>query len=308
MKTLSSLHDAHMSGHLDKKKYIYKMFRHHLVLREYATYLRNTDIAKIEIEDDSFIMTSRTSHIKIVCNAVDERIIPFEILNFGNYEKSELNMLMRMMKKNFVVFDIGANIGWYSLNIASFFPNSIVYAFEPIPQTYSLLKRNIDLNAIRNIRAYNIGFSNDDKKTFMYYYPEGLGNASLTNLTHRKSVKQTACTMEKIDSFIKKHHVSIDMIKCDVEGAELFVFQGGIHALQGNMPIVCTEMLRKWSFKFKYDPNKIIALFSKIGYQCFTVHSKYLKRFTVMDAKTTETNFFFLHMEKHKHIIHKLTP
>ena len=99
----------------------------------------------------------------------------------------------------------------------------------------------------------------------------------------------------------------IDFIKCDVEGAELFVFQGALKLLAQDKPIVFTEMLRKWAAKFDYHPNQIIELFQGLGYQCFTADAEgKLRAFGLMDDQTQETNFFFLHKTQHAHEIKEL--
>ncbi len=60
-----------------------------------------------------------------------------------------------------------------------------------------------------------------------------------------------------------------------------------------------TEMLRKWSQQFGYSPNDIIDWFAALGYACFSVQGSRLAPFGRMNDQTTETNFFFLHKEKH---------
>jgi hypothetical protein len=62
-------------------------------------------------------------------------------------------------------------------------------------------------------------------------------------------------------------------------------------------------MLRKWSLKFNYHPNEIIELLKIIGYKCFILQNERLREFYLMDESTTDTNFIFLHVEKHKSII-----
>ncbi len=86
----------------------------------------------------------------------------------------------------------------------------------------------------------------------------------------------------------------LDFIKCDVEGAELLTFQGGLKTITKYKPIVFTEMLRKWSAKFNYHPNEIIELFKDIGYGCYFVVNDKLHEIKMMTDETIETNFFFL--------------
>ena len=111
-----------------------------------------------------------------------------------------------------------------------------------------------------------------------------------------------------MDSFVREMNIQqLDFVKCDVEGAEYFVYQGGIESLRKFKPIIFSEMLRKWSAKFNYHPNDIINFLSKIGYLCFVIHEDKLEQFTLMDENTLETNFIFLHEKKHAQQIREKT-
>ena len=95
----------------------------------------------------------------------------------------------------------------------------------------------------------------------------------------------------------------------DVEGSELFVYQGGIEMITKYKPIVFSEMLRKWAAKFGYHPNDIIAFFVNIGYECFVidVEKEKIRKIVSVNEETVETNYFFLHKEKHTKIIQELS-
>jgi len=87
------------------------------------------------------------------------------------------------------------------------------------------------------------------------------------------------------------------LIKCDVEGAELFVFRGA-EMIAKALPIVFTEMLRKWAQQFGYSPIHIVDRCAALGHGCLTVQGPRLTRLASMDDETVEANFF-LHEEKH---------
>jgi hypothetical protein len=106
---------------------------------------------------------------------------------------------------------------------------------------------------------------------------------------------------------MRENKLQVDFIKCDVEGAELFVFQGAIETLRDQKPVIFTEMLRKWAAKFNYHPNQIISLFTELGYQCYFSQENLLRKFSLMNDETEQTNFFFIHPERHKSLIQSLT-
>ncbi|UGQ46608.1 FkbM family methyltransferase [Massilia endophytica] len=291
-------------GKIDKPTFIKTMYEaHHAVFFDYAAYLPRTNVKKIEVEDGRVIMTSRDRGIRIACTPGDYRVAPMETLNFFDYEKEESDMMEKLVADGDNFFDIGANIGWYSINIAASRRATTVYAFEPIPDTYERLQTNLALNATSNIKPFNFGLS-DQPGEFTFYYPaEGSGNASAVNLTGRGDVRTAQCTVRTLDAFAEETGVRVDFIKCDVEGAELLVFKGGHATIARDKPIVLAEILRKWSAQFGYSPNEIFTLFRALGYEAYTSNGGRLQPFGTMDENTIPTNFFFLHREKHAELL-----
>ncbi|WP_296001148.1 FkbM family methyltransferase [Rugamonas sp.] len=287
-------------GAIDKPTFIKTMYEaHHAALFDYAAYIGQTNVRKIEVEDGKVIMTSRDRGIRIACTPGDYRVAPMETLNFFDYEKEESTMMENLVADGANFFDIGANIGWYSINIAASRRATTVYAFEPIPTTYARLRENLALNASANIQPYNFGLSEQAGQFTFYYPPEGSGNASAVNLTGREDVRTAQCEVRTLDGFCADTGTRVDFIKCDVEGAELLVFKGGRQTIARDKPIVLSEILRKWSAKFDYNPNEIFELFRAIGYRVYTAEGGRLVEFGSMDEHTVPTNFFFLHPEQH---------
>lgn len=297
---ISDTRNDFLFGKMTKSEFIQTMYKaHHSKLFDYANYLKQTNISSIEIVDDGVFVTSRDKGVKMLCPLGDYRVAPIEALNFLDYETTDSAMLMRLISSGDCVMDIGANMGWYSINIAKTYPLCQVYAFEPIPKTYSFLEKNIISNEVKNVTSYNFGLSNERNDLTFYFYPEGGVNASSANLSERVDSELITCHVERLDDFVNEKKLHVDFIKCDVEGAELFVYQGALDILERDQPIVFTEMLRKWASKFKYHPNEIIALFKALGYRCFYVNGATLKELIEMTDETVETNFFLLHSIKH---------
>lgn len=306
MNSIHATRSMYEQGAIDKPTFIKAMYEeHHAVLFDYAAYLPKTNVRKIEIEDSHVIMTSRDRGIRMACTPGDFRIAPIETLNFFDYEKHDAAMMENLVSDGDNFFDIGANIGWYSINIATSRRASKVFCFEPIPSTYGHLQYNLGLNPVSNVFAHNFGFSNHAGEFPFYYYAEGSVNASSVNVTARSDVQTVRCKIRTLDDYIAETGNRVDFIKCDVEGAELLVFQGGIKTISLNKPVVFSEILRKWSAKFNYNPNEIFDLFRQQGYRAFTVNQNDLSEFSGMNDSTIETNFFFLHSEKHVDLIRR---
>ena len=293
-------------GLITKAAYIQAMSEIHDVLFDYAANLRDTEIAAIEIADNSVIMVSRQTKyhdggIKFYCDNLDNRTVTLEAFNFGTYEAEDSEMIYKLLTPQDVVFDIGANIGWYCNHIAAMQTTGKVYCFEPIPETFEKLSKNVALNGRSNIILNNIAFSEKEQILSFFYSPNQTGASSSRNITEREDIVKLECASKTIDGFVKENGINkLDFIKCDVEGAELFVYQGAIETIKNYKPIVFTEMLRKWGAKFGYHPNDIITLFTELGYECFYVEKGKLVKINEVTEDTMQTNFFLLHKENHK--------
>jgi FkbM family methyltransferase len=299
--------EAFLNGQITKPEYFERIYTCHEYLFDYSEFMKDTNVSKIEIEDDSVVLTCRNSQIKLICTKGEKRSIPLTILSLGDYESEELNMQLQLINDGDIVFDIGGNIGWYAMHVAKAKPLSTVHSFEPVPCTFSQLNQNISLNNIENVVTHNFGFSDKIGDFEFFFDPVISGNASLTNVADKKDIQKFVCKVTTLDKYAREENRRVDFIKCDVEGAELFVFQGGMEIINQYKPIIFTEMLRKWSAKFNYHPNDIINLFKQYNYQPYTLSGERDKlcKFYSVDENTLETNYFFLHKEKHASVIER---
>ena len=290
---------------ISKTEFVDKMHELHKVLFDFSENLANTEIARIEIEDNKLIFVSRSTSlhpggVKFYCDVLDKRITPLEAFNFNMYEQEDSEMLYKLVDEGDTIFDIGANIGWYSNHLSKKLPSSKILSFEPIPETYAQLKRNTELNQAKNISLHNFAFSDKKQKLTFFYSPNVTGASSSVNITENSSMVELTCEATTIDLFAQETKLAkLDFIKCDVEGAEFMVYKGGVETIKKFQPIVFTEMLRKWSAKFNYHPNDIIEFFKNMGYQCYVSKNGKLSQIETVSENTVETNFFFLDPIKH---------
>jgi FkbM family methyltransferase len=299
--SLSDLKAAYVAGNISKPDFIeqaHSLF--HGLLFMYAQEIEDTDIAGIQIDDRGVVMTTRTDGIAMIVDSADHRTAPVESLNFNSYEPFESSIIRDLAPHIDTMLDIGANIGWYSLVVAATNKNTSVHAFEPIPNTFRRLLDNCLLNKANSISCHNFGFSSEPGSFPFYFYPEGSGNASIRNLSGRADAQVIDCELQTLTGFCSTLPIasSIDFIKCDVEGNELFVFQNSSSVLEKYKPVLLVELLRKWCALFGYHPNEVLDLMFRLGYSAYGVDrtGKLVLVKSILDS-TTETNFFFVHPE-----------
>ncbi len=296
-------------GEINKEQFINQMFKLHEVLFDFAKNLKNTEIGKIEIEEGSVIFTTKKNSFteygcKFEIDFFDKRVSPIESFNFNAYENADSKMIDQLLNDGDIIFDIGANIGWYSIHLSRKLENSMIYSFEPILETYLSLSKNVKLNNLNNIILNNIAISDYDGYLDFYYDKSSTGSSSIENLYEKEDIDKVICKSVRLDSFVMTNQIdNLDFIKCDVEGAELLVFKGAKFVIDKFKPIVFTEMLRKWTKKFGYHPNQIIDFFKDLNYRCYFVENLNLVEINEITDQTIQTNFFFLHKIKHKDII-----
>jgi FkbM family methyltransferase len=299
--SLRELRGLFVSGQLSKADFIERMHAHHRLLYEYADLLHDCELAGIEISAGDVVMSSLEG-LKFHVDPADWRIAPVEALNFGRYENDDAGVLESLFGPGQTILDVGANIGWYALHAARRFPSATVHAFEPVPRTFEYLQRNVQTNNVKNVVFHNFGLSDRAGHVQFFVYPEGSGGASMANTSGRTDVVTVMARIKRLDDL----DLSPDVIKIDVEGAELFAFRGGMETLRKYRPAVFSEMLRKWAAKFDYHPNEIINLLGGLDYQCFYFGGDRLQRLNRMTDDVTATNFLFLHSDRHADRIHEI--
>lgn len=167
------------------------------------------------------------------------------------------------LKENGVFVDIGANIGKYSIVLGRQLKKGKVVSIEAERGNFETLKKNIGLNKLENIFPMNVACSNKEGKLTFYIDPYSTGGHSLKPLKENKKVEVDA---KKLDSILKILKIKkVDLIKIDVEGAELEVLKGATSTLKKSHPKIIFEAwdnkrldeIRNFLREFKYKLNKI---------------------------------------------------
>lgn len=298
----------------ERTEYMKKVHSFVMEMRQMEYLLEESIVNKVCIDSNKVYIELKENYhnIKLIVNDIDYGEIPICALVFGEYEKLETNTVLNVMRhikeENFTFLDIGANEGWYTLNVKKAFCNSKVYSFEPSPITCERMKENLIINNESINKVVNIGLYDKNDKLEFYYDKEGSGASSFANIREKADIKPIEVDVRCLDDWARENDVTkVDFIKCDVEGAELFVYKGGREIIERSKPIVFSEMLRKWSAKFGYNPNDIISFFKELGYKCYVIESETrLRECPKVTEETVETNYFFLHEIKHAQIIEEM--
>ncbi|NHN58563.1 MULTISPECIES: FkbM family methyltransferase [Halorussus] len=142
-----------------------------------------------------------------------------------------------------VLYDVGANIGNYTL-VAAIADREVV-SFEPDPEMFCRLQKNIGINDTNLVTAYNIGLAN--KETTLTFYQsshQGRGSFNKFNATYDNShiVGTQDVDVTMLDRIIESDSLpSPNHLKVDVEGFEKEVLQGASQTIEKYRPTLYIE-------------------------------------------------------------------
>lgn len=164
---------------------------------------------------------------------------------YEGYELGTVNLFRKLAQEKSCIFDVGANIGYYTLLAGMhLIKNQRVYAFEPNPKVFHVLQHNTELNSLVSIRLAPIAMSDLDGEVYFYLPPEDAqSNGSLVPgfIGGQRPVKVESI---RFDTYCVRENITkVDLIKVDVEGAELKVLQGMGSLMDRWLPDIICEVL-----------------------------------------------------------------
>jgi FkbM family methyltransferase len=225
------------------------------------------------------------------------------------YEYDSVELFKVCIKKANVFFDIGANLGYYSLIAEKINPGVSIYAFEPFPDAIKALERNIERNQFRNIHVIPIALSDQNGEDVIYHrvIPEFshhlqlTGDNTMVNFADRRN-KQVKIITQTLDNFVEMLNPgSIDLIKIDTETTEYIILSNGLDAIRKYRPIIMCEIIPG-----KYE-TRIKELFAGMGYLFYKVEKGGLAFLPVLEVKGQDkSDFFFVPKEKENEFTGKI--
>lgn len=196
----------------------------------------------------------------------------------GTNETPVQNTLARVTKMGDVFYDIGANVGFFTMIGAKLVgATGAVYAFEPVPY----LARAVHQNACRN-RFWNVNIIEyavaDRVGTDTLQLTAHPGGATLSSTGVRPAdvVEEVPVNLMTIDAWVADGRLKPpNVVKIDVEGAEEAVLKGMIHTLLAHRPTVIYEIDDLNEASYVQRRAQLMSFFTRIGYQVYHLADSY---------------------------------
>jgi amino acid adenylation domain-containing protein/FkbM family methyltransferase len=212
------------------------------------------------------------------------------------------------LKEGACIFDVGANIGMFTLFVAQHCDGVKVYAFEPIPATFDILRRNVELYGI-NARLFPCGLSNRPGEATFFHYPhlslmsgrfadvveeievvkrfelnqQGFQDDSALRwneglldelLGERLACQPVSCHLRSLSEIIRAEGIdTIDLLKIDAEKSELPIFEG---INQEDWPKIKQVVVEVHDIEDRLE--RVLSLLREQGFEVELAQETYLKQ------------------------------
>ncbi len=197
------------------------------------------------------------------------------------YELETLECLQRCITKDMVVFEIGANIGSHSFEIAQLLQDGsgTLYCFEPTDYAFKKLIKNHSLNHFTNIIFEKLALS--DREEIQNLTPASSLDTVAFSASwdikdgSSKNTMQQEIIFKKLDTYIQENSITkVDLLKIDVDGYELKIIKGGRQTISTFKPIIIIELSECLLHYVGDTLEELLSLLHNLGYMFRPVYTQ----------------------------------
>lgn len=195
------------------------------------------------------------------------------IAMFNFWEIEESNFLKKFLKKGMNVIDIGANIGYYTVLFSKWVGDEgKIFAFEPDPNSFNILAKNISVNNCNNVSLYQNAVSEKEGSTSLFVNYKDPGDNRIIDFyayDGDEDRKKIETSMVTLDSIIDKDE-KIDLIKMDIQGSEMLALLGMERTINDNEKL--NMFVEFWPYgieKSGFSPQDFIEKIKSLGFKIY---------------------------------------
>jgi len=218
--------------------------------------------------------TTFDENVRIVTSLSDHIEAQVFWQGFQEADEGVILLLKRFLPPDGSFIDVGANIGTFTLVAARRAVRGQVHAFEPSAHHFTRLMHNVELNDFKNVVLNRKGLY-DQPGEAVLFLPSHAGEmnnsgaASLytSGLEEARQVSE-AVSLIRLDDYIQDRSIGrVDIIKFDIEGAELKALEGARETIARFRPLVFMELDLDNLRRAECSPEEVLQLWKSLNYE-----------------------------------------
>ena len=194
-----------------------------------------------------------------------DRWVALLLWKYGILEGYELQVARSLIRPGMHILDVGSNVGFHSLEFARWTgPSGKVDAFEPAPENYLVLQRNVAASGLDNVSTFEIAISDHAGEAAMYLSPAHRGDHRIVASAETRSAIHVRTTT--LDERYGAPGQRVDFVKIDVQGAEYLVLAGMRQVFRNNPDlVVVVEFSPQLVTSSGHSPEEFVALVASLN-------------------------------------------
>ncbi len=195
--------------------------------------------------------------------------------SFAEVERAERIFYLEYLREGMTVFDVGANVGELTLLFSRFVGDGNVHAFEASSETFMHLKIVCEATGKRNVSLNHLALSDKNGTIRLHVYEDALSSFNSQAARPLKNygldfepvgIEETPATT--VDDYCERKKIElIDLLKIDVEGAELQVLRGARRMLKSKRIACLTFEFGQTTFDMGNNPEEIEVFLKEMNYK-----------------------------------------
>ncbi len=193
----------------------------------------------------------------------------------GIYESVDAYLFCRLLRPGMTILDVGGNLGQYSLLSATAVgAQGSVHSFEPVPSNFERLSRNIRNNGLENVHLNQAAAWNEATTLTLELPSDSRDNAGSFQVSNPSGTTSGGFEAKSIrlDDYVREQALGrVDLVKMDIEGAEVHALEGATEMIRRDHPLILMEVNRPALEALGSSPSRLMEIVRTHGYRAWHI-------------------------------------
>ena len=261
---------------------------------------------KFPVVGDLSVELGYPKALRMTCDGRDSIASRIYWGGLSAHEPETMAAFQHVLRHSKVFLDIGASTGLFALIAAIESGSRVVHAFEPVPEIFKVLVKNIELNNLSNVTPVCSSVMDYDGQATLYMNRSlALPFSTSTDEYYNSTYTKIAASALKLDTYVAENNiVGVDLLKIDTEATEDKILEGAKQLLRRDQPMIFCEVLRR-----ERSEPFLQHFFDGTDYEFFHITDRGLihKKEILGDDEYVYRNYIFIPKGKARTILQGLT-